>query len=208
MEENKNLTEQNTGNDTVVDDIPPELNVAGNNRLDTEARWYVLHTFNGYETVAEDNLKKVVEKYHLENRVLEIFIPTEDVMTEKKDGTKVINTQRSMPTYIFVKMIYGDDIWHTITRTRGITGFVGPKGRPLPLSNADVMKMKLERKLNTKVAFEVDDVVQIIDGPLMGQTARITEVDAANHKVTVVVDMFGRTNKVELHTSQIKANVK
>lgn len=208
MEENKNLTEQNTGNDTVVDDIPPELNVAGNNRLDTEARWYVLHTFNGYETVAEDNLKKVVEKYHLENRVLEIFIPTEDVMTEKKDGTKVINTQRSMPTYIFVKMIYGDDIWHTITRTRGITGFVGPKGRPLPLSNADVMKMKLERKLNTKVAFEVDDVVQIIDGPLMGQTARITEVDAANHKVTVMVDMFGRTNKVELHTSQIKANVK
>lgn len=208
MEENKNLTEQNTENDTVVDDIPPELNVAGNNRLDTEARWYVLHTFNGYETVAEDNLKKVVEKYHLENRVLEIFIPTEDVMTEKKDGTKVINTQRSMPTYIFVKMIYGDDIWHTITRTRGITGFVGPKGRPLPLSNADVMKMKLERKLNTKVAFEVDDVVQIIDGPLMGQTARVTEVDAANHKVTVMVDMFGRTNKVELHTSQIKANVK
>ncbi len=192
--------------DAVYDDVPPELNVAGNNRRDTEARWYVLHTFNGYETVAEDNLKKVVEKYHLENRVLEIFIPTEDVMTEKKNGTKVINTQRSMPTYIFVKMIYGDDIWHTITRTRGITGFVGPKGRPLPLSNADVMKMKLERKLNTKVAFAVDDVVQIIDGPLMGQTARITDVDAPNHKVTVMVDMFGRTNKVELHTSQIKAN--
>ena len=187
------------------DNIPPELNVAGNNRMDTEARWYVLHTFNGYETVAEDNLRKVVEKYSLENRVLEIYIPTEDVMTEKKDGTKVINTVRSMPTYIFVKMIYGDDIWHTITRTRGITGFVGPKGRPLPLNNADVLKMKLERKLNTKVAFEVDDVVQIVDGPLLGQTAKITDVDAANHKVTVQVDMFGRTNKVELHTSQIKA---
>ena len=202
------IKNENTTAEEKYSDIPPELNVAGNNRMDTEARWYVLHTFNGYETVAEDNLKKVVEKYHLENRVLEIFIPTEDVMTEKKDGTKVINTQRSMPTYIFVKMIYGDDIWHTITRTRGITGFVGPKGRPLPLSNADVMKMKLERKLNTKISFEVDDVVQIIDGPLMGQTARITETDPANHQVTVIVDMFGRSNKVTLHTSQVKANVK
>lgn len=204
MEENTNLTENNIAQE-LKNDMPPELKVAGNQRRDSEARWYVLHTFNGYEAVAEDNLKKVVEKYHLEDRVLEIYIPTEDVMTEKKDGTKSIKSQHSMPTYIFVKMIYGDDIWHTITRTRGITGFVGPKGRPLPLSNADVMKMRSERKLNAKVSFEVDDVVTIIDGPLMGQTAKITNVDAANHKITVIVNMFGRSNKVELHTSQIKA---
>ena len=204
MEENTNMTENTIAQD-LANDMPPELKVAGNQRRDSEARWYVLHTFNGYEAVAEDNLKKVVEKYHLEDRVLEIFIPTEDIMTEKKDGTKMIKSQHSMPTYIFVKMIYGDDIWHTITRTRGITGFVGPKGRPLPLSNADVMKMRLERKINAKVAFEVDDVVTIVDGPLMGQTAKITSVDAANHKITVEVNMFGRSNKVELHTSQIKA---
>ena len=204
MEENTNMTENTIAQD-LANDMPPELKVAGNQRRDSEARWYVLHTFNGYEAVAEDNLKKVVEKYHLEDRVLDIFIPTEDIMTEKKDGTKMIKSQHSMPTYIFVKMIYGDDIWHTITRTRGITGFVGPKGRPLPLSNADVMKMRLERKINAKVAFEVDDVVTIVDGPLMGQTAKITSVDAANHKITVEVNMFGRSNKVELHTSQIKA---
>lgn len=204
MEENKNMTD-NTIAEELANDMPPELKVAGNQRRDSEARWYVLHTFNGYEAVAEDNLKKVIEKYHLEDRVLEIYIPTEDIMTEKKDGTKMIKSQHSMPTYIFVKMIYGDDIWHTITRTRGITGFVGPKGRPLPLSNADVMKMRLERKINAKVAFEVDDVVTIMDGPLMGQTAKITSVDPANHKVTVMVNMFGRSNKVELHTSQIKA---
>jgi len=204
MEENTNITDNKIAQE-LANDMPPELKVAGNQRRDSEARWYVLHTFNGYEAVAEDNLKKVVEKYHLEDRVLEIYIPTEDTMTEKKDGTKVIKSQHSMPTYIFVKMIYGDDIWHTITRTRGITGFVGPKGRPLPLSNADVMKMRLERKLNAKVSFEVDDVVTIIDGPLMGQTAKITNVDAANHKITVIVNMFGRSNKVELHTSQIKA---
>ncbi len=204
MEENTNITDNKIAQE-LANDMPPELKVAGNQRRDSEARWYVLHTFNGYEAVAEDNLKKVIEKYHLEDRVLEIYIPTEDTMTEKKDGTKVIKSQHSMPTYIFVKMIYGDDIWHTITRTRGITGFVGPKGRPLPLSNADVMKMRLERKINAKVSFEVDDVVTIIDGPLMGQTAKITNVDAANHKITVMVNMFGRSNKVELHTSQIKA---
>jgi transcriptional antiterminator NusG len=202
--EEKNMTDNTIAQD-LANDMPPELKVAGNQRRDSEARWYVLHTFNGYEAVAEDNLKKVIEKYHLEDRVLEIYIPTEDIMTEKKDGTKMIKSQHSMPTYIFVKMIYGDDIWHTITRTRGITGFVGPKGRPLPLSNADVMKMRLERKVNAKVAFEVDDVVTIMDGPLMGQTAKITNVDAANHKITVVVNMFGRSNKVELHTSQVKA---
>jgi transcriptional antiterminator NusG len=109
-----------------------------------------------------------------------------------------------MPTYIFIKMIYGDDLWHTITRTRGITGFVGPKGRPLPLTSADVIKMKLEKKVNVTAKIEKDDTVQVIDGPLAGQTARVSDVDTANSKVTVAVTMFGRSNKVDLHISQVK----
>jgi transcriptional antiterminator NusG len=200
-------TEQTTeevATEPTINEIPPELNTAGNSRMDKNARWYALHTFNGYEAVAEDNLKKVIEKYELEERVLETFIPTEDVMVEKKDGSRVIVSQKSMPSYIFVKMIYGDDIWHTVTRTRGITGFVGPKGRPLPLTENEVMKMKLERKANVKLKLEKDDVVQIIDGPLMGQTATVVGTDPANHKVTVIVVMLGRSNKIDLHTSQVK----
>lgn len=186
-----------------IDDTPPPDTSVVGVRMDTEARWYVLHTFSGYEAVAEDNLKKVVEKYNLGNRVFEIFIPTEDAVVEKRDK-KVLVSQKTMPSYIFIKMKYGDDLWHTITRTRGITGFVGPKGRPLPLTSKEVVAMKLERRVNASVKLEVKDTIQIIDGPLAGQTAVVTSVDAAANKCTATVTMFGRLQSVELYTSQIK----
>jgi len=181
---------------------PPDLTQVGK-RLDTEERWYVLHTFSGYEAVAEDNLKKVVENYKLQDRVKEIFIPTEETVVEKR-GKKVLVPQKTMPSYIFVKMIYGDDLWHTITRTRGITGFVGPKGRPLPLSQREVVAMKLERKLNISVNIEKDDTVQVVDGPLAGQVANVTSVDPEGQKCVVSVSMFGRPTTVELSFSQVK----
>lgn len=193
---------QETNTEDIDDAPPPDTSVVGM-RMDAEARWYVLHTFSGYEAVAEDNLKKVVEKYNLGNRVFEIFIPTEDAVVEKRDK-KVLVSQKTMPSYIFIKMKYGDDLWHTITRTRGITGFVGPKGRPLPLTSKEVVAMKLERRVNASVKLEVKDTIQIIDGPLAGQTAVVTSVDAAANKCTATVTMFGRLQSVELYTSQIK----
>ena len=202
MEENTNLTENNIAQE-LKNDMPPELKVAGNQRRDSEARWYVLHTFNGYEAVAEDNLKKVVEKYHLEDRVLEIYIPTEDVMTEKKDGTKSIKSQHSMPTYIFVKMIYGDDIWHTITRTRGITGFVGPKGRPLALTEEEVRKMRLE-KISMPQDLQVGDKIEVIDGPLNTMIGTVLTVDNENQRAKVNVEMFGRETPIDLDFDQIR----
>jgi len=186
----------------ISDAPPPDTSMVGM-RMDSEARWYVLHTFSGYEAVAEDNLKMVIEKYNLTDRVFEIFIPTEDAVVEKRDK-KVLVSQKTMPSYIFIKMIYGDDLWHTITRTRGITGFVGPKGRPLPLTSKEVVAMKLERRVNASVKLEVKDTIQIIDGPLAGQTAVVTAVDAAANKCTATVSMFGRPTSVELYTTQIK----
>ena len=181
---------------------PPDTTAVGN-RMDSEARWYVLHTFSGYEAVAEDNLKKVIEKYNLQNRVFEIFIPTEDTIVEKRDK-KILVAMKTMPSYIFIKMIYGDDLWHTITRTRGITGFVGPKGRPLPLSSKEVIDMKLERRINVSVKLEVKDTIQIVDGPLAGQTAVVDKVDAGASKCTATVSMFGRPTSVELYLTQVK----
>ena len=171
--------------------------------LDSDAKWYVLHTFSNYEVVAKDNLEKVIEKYGLQHRVFEILIPTEEVVVEKKDK-KVLVPTKTMPSYIFIKMIYGDDIWHTITRTHGVTGFVGPKGRPLPLSPKEVIDMKLERKPNLNVKLEIKDTIHVIDGPLAGQTAVVTAVDTVNGKCTATVNMFGRPTSVELYTSQIK----
>ena len=172
--------------------------------LDADAKWYVLHTFSNYEVVAKDNLEKVIKKEGLENRIFEIFIPTEDVVVEKRDR-KVLVPTKTMPSYMFVKMIYGDDIWHTITRTNGITGFVGPKGRPLPLTAKEVADLKLERKINmiiTKV--EVGDAVHIIDGHLAGQTAVVTAVNSGIGKCTVSVTMFGRPTFVDLELFMVK----
>ncbi|MCL2756382.1 MAG: transcription termination/antitermination protein NusG [Firmicutes bacterium] len=202
-EEGVQPTEEEIAMEIAAGDPPPDTTQVGR-RMETEERWYVLHTFNGYEVVAKDNLEKVIEKYNLQDRVKELYIPTEDVVVEKR-GKKTLVPTRTMPSYVFIKMIYGDDLWHMITRTRGITGFAGPKGRPLPLSAKEVISMKLERKANViSVDIEVDDTVQVIDGPLGGQTAVVTTVDVANKKCTVTVNMFGRPTTVELAFSQVK----
>ena len=183
-------------------EAPAETPVIKN--LDANAKWYVLHTFSNYEVVAKDNLEKVIKKEKLENRIFEIFIPTEDTVVEKRDR-KVLVPIKTMPSYLFVKMIYGDDIWHTITRTNGITGFVGPKGRPLPLTQKEINDLKLERKINTiSTKLEVGDTVHVIDGPLAGQTAVVTAVEQATGKCTATVTMFGRSTAVEFDVFQVK----
>ena len=172
--------------------------------LDKEARWYVLHTFSNYEIVAKDNLEKVIKKNGLENRILEIFIPKENVIVEKR-GAKVMVENKTMPSYLFVKMVYGDDIWHTVTRCNGITGFVGPKGRPLPLSSKEVHDMKLERRVNTVITkVEAGDTVQVIDGHLAGQTAVVQSVDGATGKCTIEVTLFGRPTRVDVELVSVK----
>ena len=201
-EEEEEFTAIDATSEVISDAPPPDTSKVGS-RMDDKMRWYALHTFSGYEAVAEDNLKKVVEKYKLDERIKEIFIPTEETIVEKR-GKKTLVPVRTMPSYIFIKMVYGDDLWHTITRTRGITGFVGPKGRPLPLSDKEVIDMKLERKPNLNVKLEAGDTVQVIDGALAGQTAVVTAVDQAAKKCTISVSMFGRPTTVELEFALVK----
>jgi len=177
--------------------------MAQNKFISTEPKWYVLHTFSGYEAVAKENLEQVVENGNLQNRIFEIMIPTEDVIEETESGKRKIVNRKSMPCYIFIKMIYGDDIWHTITHTRGITGFVGPKGRPLPLTDEEIRKMHLE-KIAVDFSLEVGDEVQILSGALANTLCKITRVDEVNQKCTAVVNMFGRETPLELSYSQVK----
>ena len=167
----------------------------------SEPKWYVLHTFSGYENVAKENLETVVKKFNLENRIFEIVIPEEDVI-EEKNGKKKLVTRKSMPCYLFVKMIYGDDLWHNITNTRGITGFVGPKGRPLALTDEEVLKNRLE-KIKVETDIEVGDQVEIVEGALDKMIGTVVSVDTENQKIVVVVEMFGRENNVELEFGQV-----
>ena len=167
-----------------------------------DSKWYVLHTFSGYENVAKENLETVVEKFNLQDRIFDIVIPMEDVI-EEKNGKKKLVSRKVMPCYLLVKMIYGDDMWHNITRTRGITGFVGPKGRPLALTEEEIRKMRLE-VIKSDVNLEVGNKVEVIDGPLMNMLGTVLKVDRELSRAKVNVEMFGRETPVDLDFSQLR----
>lgn len=167
------------------------------------AKWYVLHTFSGYENVAKENLEIVKDKYNLQERIFDIVIPMEDVV-EDKNGKKKIVSRKVMPGYIMVKMIYGDDIWHAVTRTRGITGFVGPKGRPLHLTEDEIRKMRLEKNTVVDISITENDKVEVLDGALNGFVGTVISVDRDNAKCKVMVEMFGRDTPVDLNLDQVR----
>ncbi len=175
--------------------------------IDKEPKWYVLHVFSGYENIAKQNLEITVEKYDLQNRIFDIIIPMEDELVEKR-GKKVLVPKKTMPGYILVKMMYGDDIWHAVTRTQYVTGFVGPKGRPVCITDEEARRLGVdgavsnEAKLNIEV--NVGDMVEIIDGSLSSFVGTVKSVDNENQKVTVLVEMFGRESEVELGFNQIR----
>lgn len=164
--------------------------------MNEEAKWYVLHTITGYENVAKENLERVTEKFNLQDRILDIVIPMEEVL-EEKNGKKVLVQRKVMPTYLLVKMVYGDDIWHTITRTKGITGFVGPKGRPLPLTENEIVAMRLE-KVKVDITISVGDNVEILDGPLNGTIGKVSTIDENSQSAKVIVELFGRETPVDV----------
>jgi transcriptional antiterminator NusG len=175
--------------------------------IDKEPKWYVLHVFSGYENIAKQNLEITIEKYDLQNRIFEIVIPMEDELVEKR-GKKVLVPNKTMPGYMLVRMMYGDDIWHAVTRTMYITGFVGPKGRPIPITDEEARKMGVDGSNSSVAKFELEvnvgDMVEIIEGSLASFVGTVKAVDNENQKVTCVVEMFGRESEVELGFNQIR----
>ncbi len=212
-EKDKTNMEENLDSQILAnqEQIPERLKIKKTNALtgeevaysdDLQAKWYVLHTFSGYENVAKENLETVIEKFNLQDRIFDVVIPMEDVV-EEKNGKKVLVQRKAMPCYILVKMKYADDLWHNVTRTRGITGFVGPKGRPLALNEEEVMKLRLEQiKVETNLA--IGDKIEVVDGPLNGMIGDVTVVDPENNVLTVNVEMFGRETSVDLGFAQVR----
>ena len=166
------------------------------------AKWYVLHTNSGYENQVEMNLKMVFEKNNLTDRLFEITIPMEEVL-EEKNGKKKLVKRKMYPCYVLIKMDYDNSMWHIITQTRGVTGFVGPQGRPLPLTEDEIRRMHLE-KVVAKTDYKPGDTVKIISGPLEDFVGKIETIDAENQKCRVSVSMFGRQTPVDLELYQIE----
>ena len=173
-----------------------------------EAKWYVIHTYSGYEAMVKDSLEKLIENNNLQENIFEIQIPTEETLEEKANGKKKRVERKKFPCYVFLKMIYSNDIWYLVTNTRGVTGFVGPQGRPLPLTEEEVVRMGLT-KVAVNVDFTVGDEVQIMSGPLESFCGKVVSLNDATQKAMVNVTMFGRDTDVEVDFVQVKkVNVK
>ncbi|MBQ7088152.1 MAG: transcription termination/antitermination protein NusG [Clostridia bacterium] len=173
--------------------------------MDEQAKWYVVHTFSGYENNVATNLKTIVTNRHLEQWIHDVLVPTETV-EEIKNGQRVQVERKLYPGYVLVKMVMTDDSWFVVRNVRGCTGFVGPNGadgKPLPLTEQEVASMGVEKK-EVVVDYAVGDTVTITDGPLENFSGTVDAIDQENNMVRVTISMFGRETSVELELDQVE----
>lgn len=169
--------------------------------MDEQARWYVVHTFSGYENKVATNLEKIVENRHLQDWIHEVRVPTETVVEIGKDNQKREVERKVFPGYVLVKMVMSDDSWFVVRNVRGCTGFVGPNGKPVPLTEEEVAKLGVERK-EVVIDYRVGDTVHIVDGPLENFSGVVEEIDQERNMVRVRISMFGRETSAELELEQ------
>ena len=168
------------------------------------AKWYVVHTYSGYENTVKATIEKTVESRQLQNQILAVSIPLETVTEITETGASKTYDRKVYPGYVLVKMLYSDDTWHVIRNIRGVTGFVGTSSNdPTPLTEEEVYAMGVEKK-EIIVNYMVGDTVRILDGPLSTFTGTVENIDIENNTVNVVVSMFGREISAELEYSQIQ----
>ena len=165
------------------------------------AKWYVVHTYSGYENKVATTLEKMVENRRLGDLIQEIKIPTEMVV-EIKDNQRKEVERKVFPGYVLVKMIITDETWYIVRNTRGVTGFVGTTTKPVPLTQAEIDNLGVERRA-VSVNYDVGDSVKIIDGPLLGFVGVVEEIDREKQKVKVKVSIFGRETAAELELAQV-----
>ena len=169
--------------------------------MSEEAKWYVVHTYSGYENKVAANIETVVENRNLQEFIHEVRVPTETVV-EMKDNKKREVERKIFPSYVLVKMVMTDDAWYVVRNTRGVTGFVGSETTPIPLTEKEIQTLGIEKR-SVQVSYEVGDSVRIVAGPLEGYMGIVEEIDLANNKVKVMVSMFGRETPAELEPEQV-----
>lgn len=166
------------------------------------ARWYVVHTYSGYENKVAQNIEKVVENRGFQDLILDVKVPTEKVKEVKDDKEREVE-RKIFPGYVLVKMELTDDSWYVVRNIRGVTGFVGTATKPVPLSEEEVKALGVE-KVQIHVDYAVGDNVSIVSGPLSGFGGIVSELDPENNYVKVTVTMFGRETPAELELNQVK----
>ena len=171
--------------------------------MSDQAKWYVVHTYSGYENKVANDLEIMVKNRNLEDMILEVKIPTE-IVEEFKDGKTKVSERKLFPGYVLVKMFMDDNSWYVVRNTRGVTGFVGPGSKPVPLTAEETQSLGVEKK-EVIVNYAVGDSVRISDGPLADYIGTVEEIDVNTKTVKVTVSMFGRETNAELSLEQVEA---
>lgn len=167
------------------------------------AKWYVIHTYSGYENKVAQNIEKVVENRKLHDMIPEVKVPTE-IVTEVKDNKSRDVEKKIFPSYVLVKMVLTDDTWYIVRNIRGVTGFVGPGSKPVPLTEREVASLGVDRQETVEVDFKEGDNVTISAGTLKGFVGIVKKIDTEAKTVDVIVSMFGRETPATLELNQIK----
>ena len=167
-----------------------------------EANWYVVHTYSGYENKVKADIEKTVENRKLHDLILEVAVPLESV-TEVRNGAKKEVQKKLFPGYVLINMVMTDDTWYVIRNTRGVTGFVGPGSKPVPLTPAEMASLGIEVN-DIVVDFEVGDMVTVTAGVWKDTVGVIKAINQGKQSVTINVDMFGRETPVELNFTEVK----
>ncbi len=166
-----------------------------------EVKWYVAHTYSGYENKVKANIDATVDNRNMSELIHEVYVPMQEV-EEFKNGKRKISQKKIFPGYVLVKMLMTDESWYVVRNTRGVTGFVGPASKPVPLTKSELKNMGIREKM-PRIDLEVGDRVEVKDGPLQGFNGLVEEINYEKQKVKVNISMFGRETPAELEFTQI-----
>lgn len=166
-------------------------------------RWYVVHTYSGYENKVKANIEKIIDNRNMHDLITEVIVPTREYIDYTKSGKEKIKFRMVFPGYVFLKMIMNDDTWYVVRNTRGVTSFVGPGSKPVPLTDSEVISMGIE-SFSTTCSISEGDIVLIKEGPFSNSTGVVKEVNVKRRTIIVNVNFFGRETPVELSFEQVQ----
>ena len=188
MVENETATAENTAGEKI--------------KSSNEAKWYVAHTYSGYENKVKSDIEKTIENRKLQDQILEVAVPVQDVV-ESKNGVKKTVSRKLFPGYVLINMYMNDVTWYIVRNTRGVTGFVGPESKPVPLTESEMRNLGINVS-EVKIDVAVGDMIKVVTGAWEGNSGEIKSINEGKQTVTIEVDIFGRATSVEISFSDIQ----
>ena len=194
-------------------ELNPDLNAAVDANVEAaaetapssaaDAKWYVVHTYSGYENKVKANIEKTIENRHFEDQILEVRVPMEEVQ-EEKNGVNKLVMRKMFPGYVLINMVMNDDTWYVVRNTRGVTGFVGPGSKPVPLSEAEMKPLGVSKSDHISVDFGEGDTISVVAGVWKDTIGVVQRMDYNKQTATINVELFGRSTPVEISFAEIR----